>query len=150
MSYNLEELNGGYVSLTSAGLGESAGTAAKMKTTATLTYTINGVFKSLSAADDLAFSAGHTTIPASSACLFAVWADGSADSAAAVSTTQGPIVASGDPCPVPPLASGKALIGLVKVATDGSHTFVPGTTDLGAAGITDTYYNCMVMPGAAI
>lgn len=149
MSYNIEQLNGGYVSLTAAGLGESAGTAAKMKTTATLTYTINGVFKSLSANDSIAFSSGHTTLTANQACLFAVWADGSADSESACSTTQGPIVASGDPCPVPPTASGKALVGLVKVAT-GATTFVPGTTDLGAANVTDTYYNCMVMPGSAL
>lgn len=149
MSYNIEQLNGGYVSLTSAGLGESAGAAAKMKTTATLAYTINGVFKSLSANDDIAFSAGHTTVPANSACLFAVWVDGSADSESACSTTQGPIVAAGDPCPPPLMASGKALIGLVKVVT-GATTFVPGTTDLGAANVTDTYYNCMVMPGASL
>lgn len=149
MSYNIEQLNGGYVSLTNAGLGESAGTAAKIKTTATLTYTINGVFKSLSANDSIAFSSGHTALAAYQSCLFAVWADGSADSESACSTTQGPIVASGDPCPVPPLANGKALIGLVKVTT-ANTTFTPGTTDLGAASVTDTYYNCMVMPGAAL
>ena len=150
MSYNLEEANGGCLTLTAAGLGESSGTAAKIKSTATATYTIDGVFKALSANDSLAFSSGHTTVPASSACLFAVWADGSADSETAVSTTQGPIVGAADVCPVPPLASGKALLGLVKVVTNGSTTFVPGTTDLGASGVTDSYYDCMTMPGSGI
>ena len=38
---------------------------------------------------------------------------------------------------------------LIKVATDASTTFTPGTTDLGASGVTDTYYDCMDMPGSA-
>lgn len=149
MSFNIEEINGGYVTLTNAGLGESASTAAKIKTTATATFTINGVFKSLAANDSIAFSSGHTALAANQACLFAVWCDGSADSESACSTTQGPIVASGDTCPVPPLSTGKALLGLIKVVT-GATTFTPGTTDLGAANVTDTYYNCMVMPGAGL
>jgi hypothetical protein len=32
-------------------------------------------------------------------------------------------------------------IGGYKIATDGSTTFTNGTTDNGAAGITDTYYD---------
>jgi hypothetical protein len=34
---------------------------------------------------------------------------------------------------------GKAIIGIVNVATDATHTFTPATTLLGAAGITTTY-----------
>jgi hypothetical protein len=149
MSYNISQINSGYVSLNSAGLGESAGAAAKMKTTATLAYTIDGVFKSLSANDDIAFSAGHTALAANQACLFAVWVDGSANDETACSTTQGPVVSAGEPCPVPPTPNNKALIGLVKVTT-GATTFTPGTTDLGAANVTDAYFDCMVMPGEAL
>lgn len=144
MSYNIEQMNSGYVSLTSAGLaaGTNAGT---FKTASTLTYTTNGVFKSKGATDNLAFTAGHTALANSQACLFAVWIDGSGN----VTTTQGPIVAGGDPCPVPaPAAANVTLVGLIKVSTSSSQTFTPGTSTLGT-GNTVTYSNCMVMPGSA-
>lgn len=145
MSYNLEGANGGYLSLTAAGLAEGTN-ANTFKTTNTLAYTADGVFKSKNATDNIAFSSGATVVPASSACLFAVWIN----AAGTVSTTQGPIVASTDECPVPTTVSGVTLVGLIKVVTDGSTTFTAGSTDLGASGITDTYYDCSVMPGASL
>jgi hypothetical protein len=36
-------------------------------------------------------------------------------------------------------ANGQAILGVLTVATDSTHTFTPGTTLLGAAGITATY-----------
>ena len=64
--------------------------------------------------------------------------------------TQGPIVAAGDPCPVPgQVTAGTTLVGLIKVTTSSSATFTPGSTDLGAAGITDVFSDCMDMPGSA-
>lgn len=144
MSYNIEQINSGYASLTAAGLAEGTN-AATFKTANTLTFTNNGVFKSKSATDNLAFSTGHTTLAQNQACLFGVWINGSGT----VSTSQGPIVSAGDPCPVPGApAANVTLVGLIKVTT-GATTFVPGTTDLGAANITDAYYDCMVMPGSA-
>ena len=145
MSYNLEEANGGYLSLTAAGLAEGTN-ANTFKTVNTLTFTADGVFKSKNATDNLTFTAGATVVPASSACLFAVWIN----AAGTVSTTQGPIVASTDECPVPTTVGGLALVGLIKVVTDGSTTFTAGSTDLGASGVTDTYYDCSVMPGASL
>jgi hypothetical protein len=145
MSYNLEEANGGYLSLTAAGLAEGTN-ANTFKTVNTLAFTADGVFKSKGATDNIAFSSGATVVPASSACLFAVWINASGT----VSTTQGPIVASTDECPVPATVGGLALVGLIKVVTDGSTTFTAGSTDLGASGITDTYYDCSVMPGASL
>lgn len=144
MSYNIEQANSGYLSLTAAGLAEGTN-AATFKTTNTLTFTSNGVFKSYSATDNLTFTAG-TALAASQACLFAVWITG----AGAVSTTQGPIVAAGDPCPVPgQVTAGTTLVGLIKVTTSSAATFTPGTTDLSASGITDVFYDCMDMPGSA-
>jgi len=68
-----------------------------------------------------------------------------------VTTTQGPIVAADDPCPVPTQATANVtLVGLIKVATSSAATFTPGTTDLSATGITDTFYDCMDMPGSAL
>jgi hypothetical protein len=141
MSYNIEQVNSGYVSLTSAGLaiGTNTGT---FKTANTLTFTNNGVFKSKAATDNLAFSTS-TALAAGQSCLFALWIDASG----AVTTTQGPIVASPDPCPVPTqITPNVTLVGLIKVVA--TATFTPNTTALGT-GNTATYINCMLMPGTA-
>lgn len=144
MSYNLGQANSGYLSLTAAGLAEGTNSAT-FKTTNTLAFTNNGVFKSKGATDNLVFSTG-TALAASQACLFGVWIDGSGN----VTTTQGPIVAAGDPCPVPSqTTAGVTLVGLIKVTTSSAATFTPGTTDLSASGITDAFFDCMDMPGSA-
>lgn len=144
MSYNIEQMNSGYVSLTAAGLaaGTNAGT---YKTANTLTYTSNGVFKSKAATNNIAFTTGHTALGNSQACLFGVWINASGT----FSTTQGPIVAAGDPCPVPTAsAANVTLVGLIKVSTGAAETFTPGTSTLGT-GNTAAYSDCMVMPGSA-
>lgn len=142
MSYNIEQANSGYLSLTSAGLAAGT-TTGTFKTANTLTFTNNGVFKSKSATDNLTFSSGHTALAANQACLFAVWIDTSGN----VTTTQGPIQTSGDPCPVPTQSTANVtLVGLIKVVT--TAVFTPGTTALGT-GNTATYLNCMDMPGSA-
>ena len=143
MSYNAEQLNSGYMSLTAAGIAEGTN-ANTFKTTNTLTFTNNGVFKSKAATDNLAFSTG-TALAASQACLFGVWIN----AAGTVTTTQGPIVAAGDPCPVPAAPANTTLVGLIKVTTSSSGAFTPGSTDLSASGVTGTYSDCMVMPGSA-
>jgi hypothetical protein len=145
MSYNIEQINSGSVSLTAAGLAEGTN-ANTYKTVNTLTYTSNGVFKSKNATDNVAFTAGIGTVPPSSAALYAVWIDGAGN----FSNTRGPVVAAGEPCPVPGAPAGDvALVGLIKVTTNSSTTFTPGSTDLGAAGVTDVFSDCMVMPGTA-
>ena len=145
MSYNIEQSNSGYLSLTAAGLAEGTNSAT-FKTVNTLAFTNNGVFKSKAATDNLTFSTG-TALAASQACLFAVWINASGT----VTTSQGPIQAAGDPCPVPgQVTANTTLVGLIKVTTDSSTTFTPGSTDLGASGVTDVYYDCMDMPGAAL
>jgi len=145
MSYNIEQVNSGFVSLTAAGLAEGTN-ANTFKTTNTLTYTNNGVFKSKAGTDNLTFSTGHTALGNSQACLFGVWIDNST----AFSTSQGMIVAAGDPCPVPNApASNVTLVGLLKIVTSSSATFTPNSTDLSATGVVDTFLDCMVMPGSA-
>jgi hypothetical protein len=144
MSYNIEQSNSGYLSLTAAGLAEGTNSAT-FKTTNTLAFTSNGVFKSKGATDNLTFSTA-TALGNSQACLFAVWINASGT----VTTTQGPIVAAGDPCPVPSqTTAGTTLVGLIKVTTSSSGTFTAGTTDLSASGVTGAYYDCMDMPGSA-
>ena len=145
MSYNLGQANSGFLSLTAAGLAEGTNSAT-FKTVNTLTFTNNGVLKSLAATDNLVFNTG-TALGNSQACLFAIWVNATGT----VTTTQGPIVAAGDPCPVPSQTTASVtLVGLVKVTTSSAVTFTPGTTDLGASGITDVFYDCMDMPGSAL
>lgn len=141
MSYNIEQANSGFLSLTAAGLAAGTNTGT-FKTTNTLAFTSNGVFKSKAATDNLTFSTS-TALAANQACLFGVWIT----AAGAVSTTQGPIQASGDPCPVPSqVTANTTLVGLLKVVT--TAVFTPGTTALGT-GNTVTYFDCMDMPGTA-
>lgn len=146
MSYNIEQINSGFQSLTAAGLAEGTN-ANTYKTTNTLAYTINGVFKSKSATDNVAFTSGIGTVPPSSAALYAVWIDTSGN----LSNTRGPVVDAADPCPVPTQTTANvALVGLIKVVTSSAATFTPGSTDLSATGVTDTFFDCSVMPGAAL
>lgn len=144
--YNISGINSGFVSLTAAGVAEGTN-ANTFKTTNTLAYTSNGVFKSKGATDNVAFTSGIGTVPPSSAALYAVWIDGSGN----FSNSRGPVAAAGEPCPVPTApAADLTLVGLIKVTTNSSTTFTPGSTDLGNAGVTDVFYDCMAMPGSAL
>ena len=58
------------------------------------------------------------------------------------------ITAGTDKALFPEIPSTKCIIGGVKVVTDSTHTFIPGTTELSAAGITDTYFNLSCVPVA--
>lgn len=144
MSYNIEQINSGFVSLISGALalGTNTGT---FKTTVAVTYTNNGIFRSKAITDNLAFSAGHTALGNSQACLFGLFLDNSGN----VTTSQGMIVAAGDPCPVPNApAANLTPFGLIKVSTSSSQTFTPGTSVLGT-GNTAAYINIASMPGSA-
>jgi hypothetical protein len=144
MSYNIEQINSGFVSLTSGAIAAGT-TAGTFKTTATITFTNNGIFKSKSATNNLTFSSGHTALGNSQACLFGLWLDASGN----VTTSQGPIVAAGDPCPVPGApAANRTPFGLIKVSTSSSETFTPGTSTLGT-GNTVAYTDISAMPGSA-
>lgn len=144
MSYNIEQANSGFLSLTAAGLAVGTNTGT-FKTANTLAFTNNGIFKSKAATDNLTFSSGHTALAASQACLFGIWINASGS----ISTTQGAIQAAGDPCPVPSTPANVTLVGLIKVTTSSSGAFTPGTTGLGASGVTAAYSDCMDMPGSA-
>jgi len=110
-------------------------------TTNVLFYTIKGVMYEKAAADNLTFSSGHTALAAYQQCIFGVLLDASGN----VSTVQGPIKNVGNDAEV--LAwprsndDDKVLIGGIVVET-GNTTFTPGSTDLGAGSVTDTYIDC--------
>lgn len=103
-------------------------------------YTIKGVFYHKADTDNIAFSAGHTSLAANQECVFGVFLDSSGN----VTTRQGPIKTVGVNDKVlawPPGTDDLALIGGI-VVTTGATTFTPGSTDLGAANVTDVYVDC--------
>ena len=145
MSYNIEQANSGYMALTAGGLTYGSSVNTKLKTANTVTFVNNGILKSYTTAE-VAFTSGHTSLAANQSCLFALWLTG----AGVASTTQGPIVAAGDPCPVPTQTTANTtLIGLLKISS--TVAFVPNTTALnGVSGVTYTFYDTALMPGTAL
>ncbi len=144
---NLNQQSGITAAFATGGLAEGTN-ANTFKTTATVPYAIDGVLYSKAATDNLAFSAGHTSLAAGQSCLFGVVLD----TAGNVTTVQGPIITTSDLTakikalhwPVQP--AGKCMIGAIRVQCDNAAVFVPNTTDLGAADVVDTYYNLCGLP----
>lgn len=164
---NLQLSQGGNLVFGSAGLtsGTNAGT---LQIGNTIAYTIDGLFYSKAAANNIAFnftpvapdiyrqdgvSEGTFTGRAGgSVRLYGVFLD----TAGVVSTRGGEVesvtsLAEGStslqyPAPV----KGLTCIGFVRVQVTQNTTFVPGTTALNAAGVTTTFLNSCGIPGEPI
>ena len=144
---NLNHLaRGGNLCLGKAGL-TIASTASKIKTANAIDYAINGYLYSKAATDNIAMTAADEQT-AGTSCLYLVCID----SSGTVSTVKGDEVsatdlAAGKPLTWPqPTSNDVVAIGAVRVDTSASATFTAGTTDLSAAGITDTYYDLFAIP----
>lgn len=122
--------------LTSAAVA-TATTTSQVKTTASMTYRIDGAFVTALAATDNFWTLAGVTVPAASFQKYYLLVD----SAGAASIAQGvpASTAAGVVLPFPPQS--KCIAGVLTVATDATHTFTPGITLLGATGITATYVN---------
>ena len=129
---------------TKAGLAEGTN-AATIKINATdpagIHFAIDGIGYYKANTDNIAVTA-HAAQAVSMTCLYLVQID--ADGT--VSTKKGNEVLTadlptGNSCQWPFPDADRCPIGGYKVVTDGSTTFTNGTTDLGAAGVTDTYYD---------
>lgn len=110
-------------------------TATKAKTTNNTTYICGGAPIAKAATDDL-WTLSGTTVAVSSwqKYLLLLDASGTASIQEGVqSTTSAAAVKMARP------AAGQTVIGVITVATNGSTTFIPGTTALNAAGITATF-----------
>lgn len=126
--------------LSAAGVAEGTN-ANTFKTSNAISYTIAGRAYYKAATDNLAFSAG-TALGASKVCAFFVLID----AAGTVTTEQSDIVS---PSPTGDVAraleipnpTDKAVVGAIIVQTGSSAAFTPASTDLSAAGVTDTYVN---------
>jgi lysophospholipase L1-like esterase len=105
------------------------------KTTNQVDYAISGQVFRLAASDNFWTLTG-SVVAISSWQKYLLMVDGSG-----VATVQAGLAstvsAAAVTLPAPP--AGKAIIGVLTVATNGATTFTPGTTLLGAAGITATF-----------
>lgn len=122
------------------------------KTTAAVSYVINGRGYTKAATDNLPFSAGHTSLAAKQKCAFFVMLD----AAGAVTTVQSSIVPNDQAAGYKsgawdwPEPAALCCIGAIVVDTRNAAVFVPNTTDLGAADVTDTYVNAVLDYGLPI
>lgn len=113
----------------------TATVTSQAKTTATLVYKVDGVFKSLAATDNFwTLTGGTVAISSWQKWLLLVSAAGVASVIAGTASA-----VSAAKVVLPNLPNGFAVAGVLTVATSGATTFIPGTTLLGAAGITATF-----------
>jgi len=104
-------------------------------------YVIDGKVYSKAASDPLGAPSGSVQSESTKALyLFTL------DSAGSVTVHQSKIVSSGDSVAYPELPTGEAPVGAIKVETNGSNTFTPGSTDLNGTGITTTYIDLNRVP----
>lgn len=118
---------------TAVGLAEGTNNATVL-TANTAQFCINGVNYTKAGTDNLAISAGSIQA-VSTYCKYLVVVNASGT----VSTVQGNQASTAAAALVPDCPVDKAPLGYFQIATDATHTYTPGTTDNGAAGITDTY-----------
>jgi hypothetical protein len=116
-----------------AGLAEGTN-AATIKTVAAVDYCIDGLIYTKAITDNIAITAAAVQA-ISTFCKYLV----SVDAAGTVTVTKGTEAATSALALVPALPASSAPIGYFEIATDGVTTYTAGTTDNGAAGITDTY-----------
>lgn len=167
----------GYANLAKAVLAINAAGAATVKTTSALLYTVDGILltKAALAAQSIAPThgvsvagdavAGSSYIQPANTTVYYVLA---ANAAGAVAVIQGNYLgqvptldptkgvgalaaigtsAKGDGS-VPNAPDGYTAFGIIKVTTDGSTTFTPGTTLLDAAGLAVAYFDVCLLPSA--
>lgn len=153
MSLALEQATGGSFALTAGGL-VVATTTSKLKTANTITYTIDGIFKSKAGTDNIAWTAPATNyviitpVTAGNKCAIALWLD----SAGNFTQTQGaltPYSVSTDVATPPPNPGSRALVGIA-VVTAATATFTPGTSAFAVAGTTVNYYDVMSLQASGL
>ena len=157
----------GGMCLTKGVLAINAASAATVKTTNALTYGVGGVLytKAALAAQSIApthrFDGKPVTVadpayvqPINSTVVYVVALNAAGTVAVVQGTYAGQQVTYGSDLSkivtagggLPTLPAGYTPIGAIKVATNGSTTFTPGTTLLDAAGLTVTYSDLALLP----
>lgn len=142
---NLSHLFGGNVCLGKAGLAEGTN-ANTIKTTATITYAINGILYTKAATDNISVSASAQAN--GTTCLYGI----DIDASGVVSAVKGKEVSTSLldgslALEFPPLPEdGKCRIGLLRIVNTSGSNFTLGSVDLGATGITDTFFDVILQP----
>lgn len=167
---NLALSLGGNFCLTKVALAATGGATATIASTGTITYAIDGIFytKSALSAQSIAVSitkpdgsvdngsfTGATNAVAGTSGSVRVYGI-YLNSAGTVSVIPGPVCHAGELAagirslqwPAP--QKGMVCIGGVRVSLTSGTNFVPGTTNLNAAGLTNAYYDTLVLPGSPL
>lgn len=165
MSDNQSLNRGLTMALNSGALAEGTN-ANTIQIAAAIDYIIDGQFYSKAITDNIAISySGATVYQAAAGGIqsvnggFTGGVNGSTriygiflNAAGAVSILPGPIVDSAElaagrvSLQWPDAPAGVCPIGAVRIALTAGTTFTPGSTDLSASGVTDTFYNLADMP----
>lgn len=150
MSNNLSERHyGGTFCLAKALLAEGTN-AATIKTTNAADYAIDGLLYTKAATDNIAMTALAEQVDLTT-CLYLVQINASGT----VSIVKGEEVLTEElandevVAKWPDPAADNCPLGGFRIVTSGA-TFTSGTTDLGAAGITDTFYDFFAVPPAGL
>lgn len=156
---NLSELvRGGTLCLGKAGFGEATTLAGGVKNvaadgTAFINIVINGIMYVYADTDDVAITAAAQQATLTT-CLYLITLTAAASPVLA--TVKGTEVLTADitsgkkPLTWPAPAVDTCPVGAIKVVCATPYTFTAGTTDLGATGITDTYYDLFAVPDTPI
>lgn len=164
MSDNLAMTAGATLCLAAAGLAEGTN-ANTIKTVNNITYTIDGRFYALNATDNIAISFTGPTVyqaPTGVGSInggFTGGVNGSTrlylicvNAAGTVSIVPGQIVDNAELAAgrvalmFPDAPRGTCPIGAMRIALTAGTTYVPGSVDLGATGVTDTFIDLMDVP----
>lgn len=127
-------------------------TASKVKTVAAVDFMIDGQLYTLAATDDFFAHTDTSVQPVASTRYYMLVVDASGVGyiIAGPSTLTAAVTTQTNKAACPKVPAGKCLVGILKIVTDATHTFIPGTTLNTAAGITATYYNVAAVPSAGI
>lgn len=110
-----------------------------IKTGSTFTFVVDGHMGSQTTQTNVALTG--SVIPVSSFKWYLV----TINTSGTVTATPNPVNGVNE---LPTIPANQAVVGAVKIATNDSVTFTPGTTSLNATGITDTYYDLSCVPKA--
>ena len=151
----------------SSGAIAVATVTSKVQIVSTIYYTVDGVWCSKGATDNFwtlpatvsLIPAGGSTPPLTISSAFGSLTDtatttryfflGLTAAGAAVAYMSNPpntAAASQDETILPAFANGVTIVGILKVTVAAGTVFTPGTTLLGAAGVTVTYTNVSMLP----
>ncbi len=159
---NCRVLSGDGVPGTGCGLAAGSNGASQIKTGTLIVYTIDGRAYSLAGTSYINFPAfanptqvgvlegPWATQGTGSVCkyLISVGTDGTAASGAGgITVSQGNFATSASEAKLPDCPDGNCAIGYVQITTT-TAGFVPGTTAINAAWVTDVYVDLLTMPAS--